>query len=108
MLYAQFSIPTERRHFIKKIDKGDSRVKNPDPEVEKFMKDFLTNWKTYKKETRMEFCNWIIDTGTDEGFDYANAKKEELKASLGSAANKPKELAKKVAQLFKDEDKGDK
>jgi len=101
-LYRWFSIPYNRNVHIKKLDKGlkhkNIKIKK-DPEVENFTLDFLKDWKTYEKTTRLEFCEWII-AGSQEGQEYAHSKKFEIDEKIRNAGRSVKKKAKAAISVF--------
>jgi hypothetical protein len=93
MIYMQLSIPVNRSELMKKIKAGSDKKHTKDPEVEDFQYNFLKDWADYDKETKLEFCQWIIDSSS-EGYAYGYAKKEEIKKAPGNVINKVKAVFK--------------
>lgn len=94
VVYMQLMVPINRSELMRKIKLGMDVKHTKDKEVEEFQYNFLKDWNDYDKETRLEFCQWILDS-SGEGYAYGYNKKEEIKAAPGNVAEKVKSVFKK-------------
>jgi len=65
-IYYMLSVKKERDELIKSSKRNEH--KTFDLEVEKFIQEFLRDWKEYDKETKLKFCEWLMDSEEYEKF----------------------------------------
>jgi type I restriction-modification system DNA methylase subunit len=89
--YRFIQLPGSRKALIKKIEQGIDQSKLGtnfviDKKKDEFSLKKLQDWKNLSKEERLDFCQWLVDDGS-EAIMYANQKKEDLKDKFKSKAD---------------------